>query len=237
MEAKVTTALDERVALLLTRLVSMADADKLAQEARLGIKTEGGLGISIWELRKIAKEIGTDQALAEALWGTGVREARLLAGYLADPAAISEATIERWVADFDSWDLVDQVSDVFLFSPYAKQKIVEWSERPEEFVKRSAFAMIAGLAVYDKAASDRDFLAYLPIIQQAAADERNYVKKAVNWALRNIGKRNLALNAAAIKLAQALTEQESKVAQWIGRDALKELQSAEVQERLRRGNS
>ena len=157
MEAEVTKALDERVAVLMARLEGMADAGKLAQEARLGIKTEGGLGISIWELRKIAKEIGRDQALAEALWATGVREARLLAGYLADPAAIREATIERWVADFHSWDLMDQVSDVFLFSPFAKQKIVEWSEQPEEYVKRSAFAMIAGLAVYDKDASDRDF--------------------------------------------------------------------------------
>lgn len=226
--------MQSRVEEILARLEGLANPDQLAHEARLAIKTEGALGVSIWDLRKLAKEIGRDQTLAEALWDAPVREARLLAGYLAEPDVISEATIERWVADFDSWDLCDQVSDAFLFSPYAYPKVFEWSEREEEFVKRTAFTMIAGLAVYDKEASDEKLMEFFPIILREATDERNFVKKAVNWALRNIGKRNAHLNAEAIKLAEQIAGSDSKTAQWIARDALKELRSDKVQERLKK---
>jgi len=217
---------------ILARLRSMADPKLLKQEKRLGIDVSQGLGISIWDLRKVAKELGKDQALAEALWQTGIREARLLAGYVADPATISEPTIEAWVADFNSWDIVDQVADVIWLSPYGVKKAAEWSRRPEEFVKRAGFVIMAGLAV-EKGTTDNVLENFLPIIAREATDERNFVKKAVNWALRNIGKRNIALNKKAIRTAKQIAEIDNKAAKWIAKDALKELQSEAVQARLK----
>ena len=226
-------AKDKRVEEILAKLKTMADPKQLAQEQRLGIETKDGLGISIWDLRKLAKEMGKDQELAEKLWGSGIREARLLAGYIADPQKISESTIEKWVADFNSWDLVDQVSDAFLFSPYAYQKAMEWSEREEEFVKRTAFVLMAGLAFYDKDASNEQLSEFLPIIRREASDERNFVKKAISWALRNLGKRNAVLNRKAIATAKDIANSDSKSARWVAKDALKELQSGKVQARLK----
>lgn len=218
---------------ILARLRSMADPRILEQEKRLGIEVENGLGISIWDLRKVAKEIGRDQALAEQLWKTGIREARLLAGYVADPATISEATIERWAKDFNSWDIVDQVADAIWLSPFAINKVNEWSKRREEFVKRAAFVIMAGLAATVKDVSDADLEKFFPIIVRESTDERNYVKKAVNWALRNIGKRNIALNRKAIACAKRVAKLDDKTAQWIAKDALKELMSDKVQLRLK----
>lgn len=217
---------------ILARLRSMADPKLLKQEKRLGIDVSQGLGISIWDLRKVAKELGKDQALAEALWQTGIREARLLAGYVADPATISEPTIEAWVADFNSWDIVDQVADVIWLSPYGVKKAAEWSRRPEEFVKRAGFVIMAGLAV-EKGTTDNVLENFLPIIAREATDKRNFVKKALNWALRNIGKRNIALNKKAIRTAKQIAEIDNKAAKWIAKDALKELQSEAVQARLK----
>ena len=221
-----------KVAGILARLRSMADPKLLKQEKRLGIDVSQGLGISIWDLRKVAKELGKDQALAEALWQTGIREARLLAGYVADPATISEPTIEAWVADFNSWDIVDQVADVIWLSPYGVKKAAEWSRRPEEFVKRAGFVIMAGLAV-EKGTTDNVLENFLPIIAREATDKRNFVKKALNWALRNIGKRNIALNKKAIRTAKQIAEIDNKAAKWIAKDALKELQSEAVQARLK----
>lgn len=218
---------------ILARLHSMADPKLLENERRLGIDIENGLGISIWDLRKVAKEIGRDQPLAEQLWKTGIREARLLAGYVADPDTISEATIERWAKDFNSWDIVDQVADAIWFSPYGYKKAIEWSKRSEEFVKRAAFVLMAGLAVYDKKASNEKMGQFFPIIIRESTDERNFVKKAVNWALRNIGKKNAVLNRKAITTAKQLAKSDDKTAQWIGKDALKELMSDKVQARLK----
>jgi len=229
----VEPAKDKRVEEILAKLKTMADPKQLAQERRLGIETKDGLGISIWDLRKLAKEMGKDQQLAEKLWESGIREARLLAGYVADPQKINEATIEKWAADFNSWDLVDQVSDAFLFSPYAYQKAMEWSEREEEFVKRTAFVLMAGLAFYDKDASNEQLSEFLPIIRREATDERNFVKKAISWALRNLGKRNAVLNRKAIATAQDIANSDSKSARWVAKDALKELQSGKVQARLK----
>ena len=179
---------------MLARLRSMADPKLLENEHRLGIDAENGLGISIWDLRKVAKEIGLDQSVAEQLWKTGIREARLLAGYVADPATISEATIERWAKDFNSWDIVDQVADAIWLSPYGVRKAFEWSKRREEFVKRAAFVIMAGLAAEVKEISNAELEKFLPVIERESTDERNFVRKAVNWALRNIGKRNAVLN-------------------------------------------
>ncbi len=218
---------------VLVRLRSMADPKILEQEKRLGIDIENGLGISIWDLRKVAKEIGHDQALAEQLWKTGVREARLLAGYVADPDTISEATIERWAKDFNSWDIVDQVADAIWLSPFAIKKVKEWSKRREEFVKRAAFVIMAGLAATVKDVSDAELEKFFPIIIRESTDDRNYVKKAVNWALRNIGKRNAALNRKAIATAKQIAKMDDKTAQWIAKDALKEVMSDKVQLRLK----
>lgn len=218
----------------MTRLRAMADPKLLEQERRLGIQIENGLGISIWDLRKVAKELGREQPLAEELWATGIREARLLAGYIADPAVISEATVEAWAADFNSWDIVDQVADAIWLSPFAYKKAIEWSKREEEFVKRAGFVIMAGLAATVKDAPDAKLEQFFPIIVREATDERNFVKKAVNWALRNLGKRNANLNRKAIATAKQIGKIEDKTAQWISRDALKELTSEKVQAKLKR---
>jgi 3-methyladenine DNA glycosylase AlkD len=222
-----------RVDEIIARLRSMANPKLLEQEKRLGIEVANGLGISIWDLRRVAKEIGRDQALAEELWKTGIREARLLAGYIANPQTISDATIERWAKDFDSWDIVDQVADAIWLSPFAIKKANEWSRRKEEFVKRAAFVIMAGLAATVKDVTNAEFEKFFPIIERESTDERNFVKKAVNWALRNIGKRNLALNRKAIATAKQIAKMEDKTAQWIAKDALKELTSDKVQLRLK----
>jgi 3-methyladenine DNA glycosylase AlkD len=218
---------------ILLRLDGLANPENLAGMKRYGINTTRALGISIYELRKVAREIGYDHELALALWESGGHEARILASYVDRPEWVSEAQMERWAAGFDSWDLCDQVCDLFDRTPFAYLKVYEWSARTEEFVKRAAFAIIAGLAVHDKDASDEHLAQFLPVIVQASGDERNFVKKAVNWALRNLGKRNRRLNALAIETAGELADSLSKAARWTGRDALKELNSEKVQKRLK----
>ncbi len=217
----------------LARLQSQANPDNLAGMARYGINTHNTLGISIYELRKIAKDIGYDHSLARALWDTGIHDARILASYIEQPEWVSAEQMESWVADFDSWDVCDQVCDLFDRTTHAYTKTFEWSTRPEEFVKRAAFALMAGLAVHDKAASDEKLAEFLPVIAREAADERNYVKKAVNWALRNLGKRNRALNALAIQTAQEIAQSPSRSARWVATDALRELSSERIQGRLK----
>jgi 3-methyladenine DNA glycosylase AlkD len=211
----------------------MAKADHLAEMQRVGINADQTIGVSLYDLRKIAKETGVNHDLALALWQTGVHEARILAGIIADPAQVDEALLENWVADFDSWDICDQVSDLFSRSRYGYAKAREWADRPEEFVKRTAFVIMAHLAVYDKAAPDEKLAQFFPIIAQHADDARNFVKKAVNWALRNIGKRNCALNRRAIAVAEDIRCQDSRPARWIAADALRELTSEKVQKRLK----
>ena len=177
------------------------------------------------ELRKLAQG-KEDHALAEQLWQTGIHEARILAGLVDDPVQVTGEQMERWAGDFNSWDLCDQVClNLFRRSPLAIEKAVSWSERPEEYVKRASFVLMATLAVHAKKANDEVFLAFLPIIQYASTDERNFVKKAVNWALRQIGKRNPDLRQAAIQAAMQIQEIDSRSARWIAADALKELQS------------
>lgn len=219
---------------VIARLRRMANPRNVAGMARFGIATKGTLGISIYDLRPLAREIGTDHRLARQLWATGIHEARILAGFIEDPARVTEAQMERWVRDFDSWDVCDQVTEVFVATPYARRKIRAWARRDEEFVKRAAFAMIAEIAWHDKTAADATFEPFFTLIKSAAFDERNYVKKAVNWALRNIGKRTLALNRRAVTVAGELKTRESRAARWIAADALRELSSPAVQTRLRR---
>jgi len=200
--------------------------------ARFGINPKNTLGISIYDLRKIAKEIGKDHQLALKLWESGIHEARILAGFVDEPEKVTEAQLEEWVKDFDSWDTVDQVSALIAHTPFVVKKIHEWSKRKEEFVRRTAFSLIAEVGWWDKGMGDRDFEQFFPLIKEAATDERNFVKKAVNWALRNIGKRNKALNRRAITVAKEIQKIDSKSARWIAADALRELTSPAVQSRL-----
>lgn len=219
---------------VLDRLNALANPENVAGMARYGISTKGTLGVSVPKLRKLAKEIGRDHALALALWASGVHEARTLAVLVDDPRQVSEAQMEAWVADFDSWDVCDGCcSDLFDRTPFAYGKAVEWSAREEEFVKRAAFALMAALAVHEKKAPDERFTAFLPVIKRESTDDRNFVRKAVNWALRQIGKRNRALNAAAIATAREIREIDSRAARWIAADALRELTGDKVQRRLR----
>jgi len=218
---------------VIAKLQSLANSVNVAGMARYGINPKNTLGISIYVLRDIAKQIGKDDALADELWASGIHEARILASYIADPKITTEDRMERWAADFDSWDVCDQVCGLFEETPFAYQKAVAWSARYEEFVKRAAFAIMAGLAVHDKKAEDSQFEQFLPIIVRESGDERNYVKKAVNWALRNIGKRNRSLNERAIEAARQIQQIGTKSARWIAADALRELTAEKIQSKLR----
>ncbi|HKP54920.1 MAG TPA: DNA alkylation repair protein [Chloroflexia bacterium] len=219
---------------VITRLRSMANPAGLAGMAHFGITTTNSLGgISSPTLQKLAKEIGRNHDLAQALWASGIHEARLLACMVDDPRSVTEEQMERWVRDFDSWDICDTCCG-YLFdkTPISYQKALEWTEREEEYVKRAGFALMAYLTVHDKKAPDGRFLQFLPAIRREATDDRNFVKKAVNWALRQIGKRNKSLNEAAIEIAREIAELDARSARWIASDALRELTGEAVQRRL-----
>jgi 3-methyladenine DNA glycosylase AlkD len=206
--------------------------------ARFGIQTKAALGISLPELRRLGQKLGKNHGLAGELWNSGIHEARLLAGMIDDFGKVTEDQMERWVVGFDSWDVVDNCcGNLFDKTPFAFRKALEWSRRPEEYVKRAGFVMMAELAVHDKTASDKAFLEFLPVVVREATDDRNFVKKAVNWALRQIGKRNLKLNQAAIQTAKEVHGLEARSAKWIASDALRELTSEAVQSKLKRATS
>jgi len=219
---------------VISRLREMANPADLEGMARVGIQIGNSVGgIAMPKLNKLAKEMGKDHELALQLWASGIREARLLACMVADPKTITEVQMERWVADFDSWDVCDSCCGyLFHKTPFGYSKALEWSERQDEFVKRAGFALMAYLAVHDKKAHDEKFLVFLPVIKREATDERNFVKKAVNWALRQIGKRNIRLNQAAIDTAEEIKQIGSKSARWIAADALRELTGDAIQARL-----
>jgi 3-methyladenine DNA glycosylase AlkD len=220
---------------VLQKLREKARPDQLVGMARYAIVGEGRLGVSVPEMRKIAKDSGKDHGLALELWKTGIPDARIVAGMVGEPDKLTEEQMEDWVKDFDSWDVCDQVCmNLFDRFPFVVKKIHDWADREEEFVKRAAFALIASLAVHDKKAKDEKFRTLFPVIKDGATDERNFVKKAVNWALRNIGKKNPDLNRAAISLAKEIQQMDSKAARWIANDAIRELESDAVQQRLRK---
>lgn len=219
---------------VLKKLKAKAHPDRLEGMARYGMVAERRLGVSIPEMRKTAKEYGKDHELALELWKTGILEARIMAAMIDEPQKLTEKQMEEWVKDINSWDVCDQVCmNLFEKTPLAWKKILDWSERKEEFVKRTAFALIACLAWHDKEVRDAKFIALFPAIERGATDERNFVKKAVNWALRNIGKRNPTLNKGAIMVAKKIHQIDSKAARWIASNALRELQSETVQKRLK----
>ena len=208
----------------LKKLNSMSNKKNAEGMKRFGITGQKVLGIQIYKLRAMARQTGKNHRLALKLWDSGIHEAMLLASMIDEPENVSEKQMEKWAKGFESWDLCDQVCmNLFFKVKFCGKKIFDWAERKEEFVKRAGFSLIAVLAVHNKELNDRDFDKYLGLIVKHADDERNYVKKAVNWALRNIGKRNEKLRKKAIKTAEKIKKLNSKSARWIANDALKEL--------------
>lgn len=220
---------------ILAILRSQANPHNVAGMARYGINPNNTLGVSIPTLRLLARQVGRDHALAQQLWDSGVHEARILAALVDDPRQVSEAQMEAWVLDFDSWDICDQVcSNLFDRTAFAWEKAHAWSARPEEFVRRAGFVLMAALASHDKKARDEQFTALFPFMLAAANDDRNFVRKAVNWALRGVGKRNRNLNRLAIEAAKDIQALGGKTARWIASDALRELASEKVQAKLKK---
>jgi 3-methyladenine DNA glycosylase AlkD len=223
----------EKVEEIINKLKKLSSPKSLEGMARFGISPNKALGISIPKLRKLAKEVGKNHKLALLLWKSGIHEARILAGMIDEVDKVTKKQMDSWIKGFDSWDVCDQVcANLFDKTPFAFKKAIEWTKRKNEFEKRAGFALMACLAWHDKEASDNKFIKFFPAIKIESIDERNYVKKAVNWALRQIGKRNKNLNKEAIKIALVMQKMESKSARWIANDALRELKSKAVQKRL-----
>jgi 3-methyladenine DNA glycosylase AlkD len=217
---------------VIAELRRRADPSRKPGMARVGIDVSNALGVSVPDIRAVAKRNGTDHDLALELWSTGIHEARILATLVADPVRVDNEQQESWVGDLSSWDLCDFTADLFSRSRAARRTIGAWARRPEGYVKRCAFSMIARRAVWAKGAPDREFVDYFPLIRRGATDERNEVKKGVSWALRQIGKRNRSLHAAAVAEANAILGLDSPPARWIARDALRELESENTRSRL-----
>jgi 3-methyladenine DNA glycosylase AlkD len=201
--------------------------------ARYGIPSDNAFGVSVADIHALAKKLGRNHLLAAALWKNGCYEARMLACFVDEPERVTTGQMDRWCRNFDSWAICDTACfHLFDRTPFAWEKARQWSTSPSEFVKRAAFALMASLVAHDKAARDTQFLALLPLIEQGAHDERNFVKKAVNWALRAIGKHSSTLNAAAVKVASRLASSKESACRWVGKDALRELASPKVCSRL-----
>lgn len=219
---------------ILKQLKSLGSSKVVLGMTRFGISGKNIYGVSIPALRKIAKEIGKNHSLALELWNTGVHEAKILAGMIDDSHLVSEKQANKWIKDFDSWDVCDQVcANLFDKTVFAFDKAIEWSKLKKEFEKRAGFALMACLAWHNKNAKDNKFIQFFPYIKINSTDERNYVKKSVNWALRQIGKRNENLRKEVIKLAQEIKKIDSKSAKWIAVDAIKELKSEAVIARIK----
>jgi 3-methyladenine DNA glycosylase AlkD len=224
-----------RVAGALAWLEKHSSGTVRAGMARYAIPNEHALGVRMGDIQKLGRQLGRDHALALALWKTRVYEARMLCAYVDEPGRVTAAQMDSQARAFDNWALCDTLCfALWARSPHAFKKIRQWSNHRDEFVKRAAFALLASVALKDKAASDAQLLRCLPLIETAARDERNFVKKAVNWALRGIGGRSLALNEAAMALAKKLAAANDATPRWIGKDALRQLASAPVQRRLRK---
>ena len=220
---------------ILVKLKCMSNPEAVKWMARYGINSKNNLGIQVCKLREVAKDIDQDHELALKLWNSGIHDARLLACFIDNPVEVTGKQMDSWAQTFDSWDICDQAcTSLFDRSPLAWAKIFEWADQTDEFVKRGAFSLIAGLTVHDKKASDSKFEQLIPLIKKHSYDERNYVKKAVNWAIRNIGKRNKNLNQRMIKLSRELLQIDSKAAKWIASNSLRELTSIKIQKRIKK---
>ncbi len=219
---------------ILERLHSLSNSANVEGMARFGISSKNTLGISMKTLRTMAKEFGKNHPIAGELWASGIHEARILATLIDEPQKVTRRQMEKWVKEIDSWDVCDQCcSNLFDKTPIAYEKAIEWSTRKQEFVKRAGFVTMAVLAVHDKKAPDSRFYPFLSRIELEATDERNFVKKAVNWALRQIGKRNMSLQRRAVTIANNLMESGSPAARWIASDALRELKNSKTLERIK----
>ncbi len=219
---------------IIAQLKSQSNPANVAGMARFGISPVNTLGISIPVLRKTARQLGRNHELALQLWDYGIHEARILATLVDQPALVTEAQMEKWTAEFDSWDICDQCcSNLYSHTHWSYLKALQWSNRPEEFVKRAGFVMMAVLAVHDKKAGNEKLIQFFPALKAGATDTRNFIKKAVNWAIRQIGKRNMLLNKEAVALAQEIQQIDSPAARWIAADALRELSCEAIQSRLK----
>ncbi|MGP8321327.1 MAG: DNA alkylation repair protein [Methanosarcinaceae archaeon] len=218
---------------IIKKLKCISNPDAVERMVKFGITPDNTFGVSIPNLRSIKKETGKDHALAQYLWKSGIRETMILASMIDEPEMVTQEQMEQWVLDLNYWEICDQCCmNLFEKTGFAYQKAIEWSFRDEEFVKRAGFVLMARLAVSDKNADDSRFEQFFPIIVRESCDERNYVKKAVNWALRQIGKRNFGLNIKAIETAKEIQEIDSKSAKWIASDAIRELTGKAVQKRV-----
>ncbi len=223
------------IAIIIEKLEELKNPEAIEGMATYGITPENAFGIKIPILRKLAKEIGIDHQLALDLWDLNYRETRIIACMIDDPDFVTETQLEGWASDFDYWEICDQcIMNLFERTKYAYQKVIDWTKREEEYVKRAGYVLIARLAVSDKKADDAVFISFLPLIQKGASDPRNMVKKSVNWALRQIGKRNRNLNKEAIMFSNEILLMDFPSAKWVAKDALKELQSEAVQKRLKK---
>ncbi len=220
---------------IVAELKALGSEENRAGQARFGINTGRAFGVSVAALRPLAKHHKNDHRLAVALWKTGWHEARILAALIDDPAKVTPQQMDRWAAAFDSWDLCDQACmKLFVRTPHATNKIRQWADDDREFVRRAAFALLASCAFKGRKVPDTELLPLLPLIERHATDPRNFVKKAVNWALRQVGKRSMTLHGPAVKLAEKLSLSDDKAARWVGRDAIKELTDPKQLARLQR---
>ena len=218
---------------VIVKLKRCANPKNIEGMARFGINSKNSLGVSIPDLRKLAKEIGKDHVLAQKLWDSKIHEAKILASMIDEPKLVTKKQADQWIKDFDSWDVCDQVCmNLFDKTSFAFERAILWTKNTAEFEKRAGFALMASLAFYDKSFSDEKFLKFFPLIKKYSIDERNFVRKAINWALRQIGKRNINLNKQAIELAKEIQNINSKSARWIAYDAIKELTSKTIQIKL-----
>ena len=225
---------DDQVELALQWLKSHSTKSTLDGMARYGIPSKNALGVAMRDIKTLGQKLGRNQALAAALWNTGVYEARMLASFVGDPTKLTPGEMDRWCTDFDNWAFCDAMSfNLFDRTPHAWAKVTQWSKKSHEFEKRTAFALLWSLTVHDTGASNEQFLQGLTLIEREAVDDRNFVNKAVNMALRAIGKRNRALNTAAVAVARRLADSQDATAKWVGKDALRELTSPGVIKRLK----
>ena len=220
----------EDVIASLKRLASKRYRDGMS---RYGLPSDNAFGVPVGSIQKLAKRLGRNHDLAVALWDTGWYEARMLAAFLDEAERVTPGQMDRWCRDFDNWGICDTVCfHLFDRTPHAFRKVAQWAGRRDEFVKRGAFALLACLALHDKLTGDEPFVRCLPLIEHAATDERNFVKKGVSWALRGIGRRTSDLNTAAVALAKRLSESSNAASRWVGKDALRELTSPAVRRQL-----
>ena len=233
--AKAKSSTSARVTGALRTLERLGSAKHRDGYARYGIVAGKAFGVPMNQIQRLGKDLGRDHALALALWKTGWYEARLLTAYVDDPGAVTSAQMDAWVKDFDNWGICDTLCfALWDRTPHAYRKIEQWVGRKEEFVKRAAFALLASVALHDKTAPDEPFVKSLKLIERAATDERNFVKKGVSWALRLVGRRSPALFEASIELSQRLAESEDRPARWIGKDALKDLSRVAVKRKAKK---